>query len=270
MTTVLYPERRYPNDWIEREVLGRKADIRIRDVPALAALTDADRAGVTHLVLHALPATAADLAEFPVLRHVLRTGPATVAGPVLDISGHATTERADHTMAMALALHRGLIEPATLRRSSSLTFAIIGLGRVGTAVALRAKGFGFKVIFHDPDIAPGLEDALGLARAKTLQALLLQADILTLHTPDLPGLIGLPELAILPHSALVIDTTGHRTLDRTALATLLADGQIAAAALDLPPGTPAPAGRVLVTHHAAHSAEATDDLRRCTAEAIRG
>jgi C-terminal binding protein len=238
-------------------------------VASLAGLTESDRDGVTHLVLHALDATAADLAQIPALRHVFRTGPAHVEGAVTDITGHATTERADHTMAMALSLLRGLTGPAALRRSSTLTFAILGLGRVGTAVALRAKAFGFKVVFHDPNTPPAMEDAIGLARARTLQALLLKADILAIQTPDLPGLLGLPELAILPHGALVIDTTGHRTLDHTALAALLADGHIAAAGLDLPAGGPSPAGVALVTHHAGESGEAIDDLRRRTAEAIK-
>ena len=269
MTTILYPEQRYPNDWIEREVLGRRADLRIRDVPALAALTDADRAGVTALVLHAIPASAEDLAAFPSLRAIVRTGPADIAAtalPIHDVTGHATTELADHTMAMALALHRGLLQgSATPRRSSALTFAIIGLGRVGTAVALRAKAFGFKILFHDPHIQPGLEDALGITRAKTLPSLLLKADIISIHTTEIPNLLGLPELTILPHGAIVVNTTHGTTLDRAALLSLLHESQIAAAALDLAPDDADPApipGRLLITRHASTSAQATDDLRR--------
>ena len=270
MTTILYPERRYPNDWIEREILGRRADIRIRDVPHLAQLTNQDRDGVTTLVLHALAATEADIAAFPALRHILRTGPATIEPstvPIHDITGHATAELADHSIAMALALLRGLIPGPPPRRASGLTLAILGLGRVGTAVALRAKAFGFNIVFHDPHAPPGIEDAIGIARARTLQALLLKADILTIQTPDLPGLIGLAELSILPHGALVVNTTHGTTLNLAAVQPLLDSGQIAAAALDLVDGETAPNG-VLVTRHAAHSPDATDALRRLTAEAV--
>ncbi len=266
---ILYPERPDGDDFIERQVLGRSAEIRLRDVQALADLSEADRAGVTHLVVHALAAGAADIALFPDLCVVLRSGPARVA-PIIeirDISGHAIAERADQALALALALHRGLFGGIAPRRSASLTFGVLGLGPVGLAVALRAKAFGFRVVFHDLDAVPGIENGLGLARAASLQALLLKADILSLHTPDLPGLIGLAELAILPHGAIVVDTTGHATLDHAALASLLADGQIAAAGLDLPPDMPAPAGNVLVTRDTTHSPDALADLRRMIAEA---
>ena len=272
MTIVLYPERRYPNDWIEREVLGRKAEIRIREVAALAALSAADRAGVTHLVLHGLDATAADLAAFADLRMVLRTGPAAIGGrgagvAVVDVTGHDIADRADHALALALALHRGVTDAGVVpRRSAGLHFGIVGLGRVGLAVALRARAFGFRVMFHDPHVAPGVEAGLGIVRARRLQGLLLKADILSLHTPEMPGLLGLAELAVLPHGALVVDITGGATLDRAALAGLVQAGHIGGAALDLPAGVAAPAG-VLVTR-AGETAEAMDALRRLTAEAI--
>ena len=279
MTIVLYPERRYPNDWIEREVLGRTAEIRVREVAALAALSAADRAGVTHLVLHGMDATAADLAAFPALRHVLRTGPAAIGGRFVDVTGHDIADRADHALALALALHRGVAAASGApRRSAGLHFGILGLGLVGMAVALRAQAFGFRVMFHDPHVAPGVGEALGIARAARLQGLLLKADILSIHEPEEPrlaegwgrveerGRLGLADLAVLPQGALVVDITGGAMLDRAALAGMLEAGHLGGAALDLPAGVAAPPG-VLVTRSAPTDA-AVEALRRLTAEAI--
>ena len=279
MTIVLYPERRYPNDWIEREVLGRKAEIRICAVAALAGLSAAERAGVTHLVLHGMDATAADLAAFPDLRLVLRTGPAAIEGRFVDVTGHDIAERADHAMALALALHRGVWDARVkLRRSAGLYFGILGLGRVGMAVALRARAFGFRVLFHDPHAAPGVEAGLGIERARRLQGVLLKADILSIHEPEgdtlleaggLPeagGRLGLADLAVLPQGALVVDITGGAMLDRAALAGMLEAGHLGGAALDLPAGVAAPPG-VLVTRCGTTDA-AVEALRRLTAEAI--
>ncbi|XP_010833115.1 PREDICTED: C-terminal-binding protein 1-like, partial [Bison bison bison] len=61
------------------------------------------------------------------------------------------------------------------------TLGVIGLGRVGQAVALRAKAFGFNVLFYDPYLADGTERALGLQRVSTLQDLLFHSDCVTLH-----------------------------------------------------------------------------------------
>lgn len=61
------------------------------------------------------------------------------------------------------------------------TLGIVGLGRIGSAVALRAKAFGFTVIFYDPYLPDGIEKSLGLTRVYTLQDLLFQSDCVSLH-----------------------------------------------------------------------------------------
>src|SRR6187551_3287193 len=121
--------------------------------------------------------TGADLARFPRLRAVVRMGvgydkldrPAAAARNVLicNLPDYGTTEVADHAIALALTLRRGLllhheaqrqsppapwlpIEDPLLRRLSVQTFGVVGLGRIGTAAALRAKALGFRVVFYDP------------------------------------------------------------------------------------------------------------------------
>ncbi len=108
---------------------------------------------------------------------------------ILNVPDYGTTEVADHAMALALSLRRGLllhhetqranppavwryIDDPLVRRSSVQTFGIVGMGRIATAVALRAKAFGFRVVFHDPYLPNGVELGLGIQRAATLEDLL--------------------------------------------------------------------------------------------------
>ena len=316
MTTVLYPERLYADDSVEREVFGKGVTIRVADARTLADLAEAECADVEGLMTLGMWVQAADIARFPRLRAVVRMGvgydridrAACAARGILvcNVPDYGTTEVADHAMALALSLRRGIVlhhelqgrpAPAAwtyvdtplIRRSSVQTFGIIGLGRIGSAVALRAKAFGFKVVFYDPHRPNGAELALGIGRAKTLQSLLLQADVLTIHaplTPETKGMLGLAELATLPYGAVVVNTARGPILDLDALAALLRDGHIAGAGLDVipiePPPEPPPEllrayrageewlrGRLIVTPHSAfYTPEAWQDIRRKSAETM--
>jgi phosphoglycerate dehydrogenase-like enzyme len=176
-----------------------------------------------------------------------------------------------------------------IRRLDVQTFGIVGLGRIGTAAALRAKAFGFKVVFYDPFRPNGAELALGIGRAKTLEDLLRQADILSLHaplTPETKGMIGAAELALLPPGAVVVSTARGPMIDIDALEVALRGGRLAGAGLDVvpvePPVEPVPnllrayrakeawlEGRLVITPHSAfHTPEAWDDIRRKSAETM--
>lgn len=63
------------------------------------------------------------------------------------------------------------------------TLGIIGLGRVGTAVAMRAKAFGFKICFFDPHLPEGVDKSLGIERCYNLDDILFKSDCITLHCP---------------------------------------------------------------------------------------
>ncbi|HTI82836.1 MAG TPA: NAD(P)-dependent oxidoreductase [Acetobacteraceae bacterium] len=73
-----------------------------------------------------------------------------------------------------------------VKRMGVQTFGILGLGRIGTAVALRAKALGCRVVFYDPYLPNGAELGVGVARARTLEELLRQTDTLSVHTPLTP------------------------------------------------------------------------------------
>ncbi len=184
----------------------------------------------------------------------------------------------------------GPVKGELIRRSRVQTFGIIGLGRIGTAVALRARAFSFRVMFYDPHLPNGAELALGIARAASLEDLLRQTDTLSIHTPLTPetrGMLGRAELALLPKGAVVVNTARGPIVDLDALHTVLRDGHLAAAGLDVlpvePPVEPIPEllhayrarepwleGRLVVTPHAAwFSPESEHDTRVKSAETMR-
>ena len=317
MTTVMYPERMYPDDAEERRIFGPGVRILMRDSQVLADLPDDECAEVDGLMIFRQHVHAADLARFTRLRAIVRMGvgydrldrAAAAARNVLicNVPDYGTTEVADHTIALILALRRGLLlhhdkqratPPAPwaafqnplIRRLSAQTLGIVGLGRIGTAVALRAKAIGLRVVFYDPYKSNGSDLALGIGRTASLQELLRQADVLSLHAPHTPetiGMIGAADLAALPHSAIVVNAARGRILDLQALAAALRSGHIAGAGLDVlpiePPTDPEPdllrayrarepwlEGRLIVTPHSAYlSPEAHRDIRIKSAETMR-
>ncbi len=317
MTTVMYPERMYPDDTEERRIFGPDVRILMRDTHEIADLSDAECAEVEGLMIFRQFLREADIARFPRLRAVVRMGvgydrldrqAAAARGVIIcNVPDYGTTEVADHTIAMILALRRGLLlhydaqratPPAPwvatqnplIRRIGAQTLGVVGLGRIGTAVALRAKALGFRVVFHDPYLSNGSDLAIGVHRALTLDDLLPQSDVLSLHVPQTAGTIGMigpRELALLPRNAIVVNAARGRILDLDALQSALQDGHIAGAGLDVipvePPVDPLPGllrayrarepwiqGRLIVTPHSAYlSPEAHLDIRIKSAETMR-
>ena len=226
---------------------------------------------------------------------------------ILNVPDYGTTEVADHAMALALSLRRGVLlhletqradPPAAWRyindplvkRSGVQTFGIVGMGRIATAVALRAKAFGFRVMFYDPYLPNGVELGLGVLRAKTLEELLQQTDTLSIHvplTPETRNMISTRELALLPKGAVLINTARGPIVDIDAVAVALKSGHLSGVGLDVvpvePPVEPVPElmrafrarepwtlGRLVITPHSAfYTPQAWDDIRSKSAETMR-
>jgi phosphoglycerate dehydrogenase-like enzyme len=317
--TVLYSEKNYLDDSVERRIYG--PDVRVifpaQVTNSLADLSEEDCAAAEGLMILRFKVFAQDLKRFPRLRAICRMGVGydnldRVAAAerqimILNVPDYGTTEVADHAMALALSLRRGLllhherqratppaiwryIDDPLVRRSSVQTFGIVGMGRIATAVALRAKAFGFRVVFYDPHLPNGVELGLGVERAPTLEALLSQTDTLSVHTPltrETRGLLGLQELSLLPKGAVVVNTARGPIVDIDALATLLKCGHLAGVGLDVvpvePPVEPVPElirayrtqedwtlGRLIITPHSAfYTPQAWDDIRSKSAETMR-
>jgi phosphoglycerate dehydrogenase-like enzyme len=315
--TVMQAEGLYPDDTVEREVLGPDTRILQPHAESLSEVPDALCAEVEGLFVFRHWLRAEDIARFPKLRCVVRMGvgydrldrAALAARGIAccNLPDYGTTEVADHAIALALALRRGLllqhdaqratppaawapIDSPLIQRPSTRTFGVLGLGRIGTAVALRAKAFGWRVVFHDPYLPNGTELALGIARARRIEDLFAQADTLSIHTPltrTTRGLVNERLLRLMPPGAVLVNTARGPVLDLDALERCLRDGPLAGAGLDVlpeePPGPEIPsllaayrarepwlAGRLIVTPHSAyHSPEAVEDIRRKSAETMR-
>jgi len=148
------------------------------------------------------------------------------------------------------------------------TLGIVGLGRIGRAVARRARGFEMRVLYHGRERQPDAERELGVAYAP-LDELLAVSDFVSLHcalTPATRGLIGAREFGIMRPDAILINAARGPVVDTDALVAALRDGQIGGAALDVTDPEPLPADHPLiglpnaiVVPHTASSTVATRD-----------
>ena len=193
--TVLYAEKLYDDDTVEREVFGPDVRVVWRTVSDLSQLEERDCADIDGLMILRHAVTAEHLAKFPKLACVVRMGvgydkidrKAAAARQVMvcNLPDYGTTEVADHALALALSLRRGIalhheaqrrpqpapwryLQDPLLKRNGVQTFGIVGLGRIGTAAALRAKAFQFRVVVYDPYMPNGTELGVGVVLISTL------------------------------------------------------------------------------------------------------
>lgn len=149
------------------------------------------------------------------------------------------------------------------------TLGIVGLGRIGGEVALRAAAFGMKVVAYDPYVADARFQSLRVDRAATLEPLLDAADILTVHTPltdETRGMIGRRELPRLRAGAIVANLARGGIVDEAALVDALKSGRVRAAAVDAFEKEPLPADSPLRTvpnlHLTPHIGASTIEAQR--------
>ncbi|HEY5639765.1 MAG TPA: D-glycerate dehydrogenase [Dehalococcoidia bacterium] len=156
------------------------------------------------------------------------------------------------------------------------TLGIIGLGRIGAAVARRAAGFGMRVLYYGRNRKPETEKDLGVVYAD-LDTLLARSDFVSIHaalTEDTRGLIGARQLVLMKPTAILINTARGPLVDQDALHEALVSGAIAGAALDVTDPEPLPAespllrlDNVVVTPHIASASIATrSEMARLAAE----
>jgi glyoxylate reductase len=128
------------------------------------------------------------------------------------------------------------------------TVGIVGLGRIGKAVARRLRGFDCRLLYHQPEPDPEAAD-LGAAYVE-FDTLLESSDFVTLHcllNDETRGLIGKAELARMKPSAVLINTSRGPVVDQAALVEALQKGEIAAAGLDVTDPEPMPADHPLLS-----------------------
>jgi D-3-phosphoglycerate dehydrogenase / 2-oxoglutarate reductase len=286
----------------ERAVLDGH-DVALRVLQCRTPEEVADQAGDADVLINQyVPITAEVLDALPRCRLVVRYGvgvdnvdveAATAGGVwVANVPDYGRDEVADHTLALALAVLRGVVvldrsvregrwdlEAARpLRRLATLTYGVVGCGAIGSAVAGRAAGLGMAVLGYDVE---GVASGPPIQRVP-LEELLANADLVSLHaalTPDSHHLIDAGALARMRPSAFLVNTARGGLVDAAALLAALDAGALAGAALDVLEGEPpdelgwrlARHPRVVATPHAAwYSEEAFHTLKTEVArEALR-
>ena len=201
------------------------------------------------------PLPRATLERLPKLKLVVSTGARNAAidtvaceerGIAVAFTGYTSAPTIEMTWALILAASRHLVaENLAFRRGgwqqgvgvglAGKTLGVLGLGRVGSAVAKIGAAFGMKLITWSPNMTPE-RAAEGGATAVSKQDLLRQADILTIHmvlSPKTRGLLGAEDLALMKTSALLVNTSRGPLVDEAALVSALTSRKIALAALDV-------------------------------------
>ncbi|MCX8187270.1 MAG: glyoxylate reductase [Nitrososphaeria archaeon] len=179
--------------------------------------------------------------------------------------GVLTETTADFAWALLMAAARRVVEGDRLIRAGGWRFSwaptmmlgydvhgkvlgIIGFGRIGQAVAKRAKGFDMKVLYYDIERREDLEKKLGV-EYRPMDEILREADFITLHiplTPQTERLIGERELRMMKKTAILINTSRGKVIDQEALIRALKMGWIAAAGLDVFDEEPLPTDSPLI------------------------
>jgi C-terminal binding protein len=227
---------------------------------------------------------------------------------VCNVPDYGTAEVADHALALALTLRRGVllhhdhqratppspwmhISTPLVARLDGQTFGILGLGRIGTAAALRAKAFGFRVLFYDPYLPNGVDRSLGIERTKSIEDLFRRSNVLSLHCPctrETRNMVDYDLLSLVPHGAILINTARGEIVSLDAVMRCLEEDRLSGAGLDVLPEEPIPEdqvhpliqayrrqeswlrGRFVLTCHSAfYSPESYEDIRVKSCQTMR-
>jgi phosphoglycerate dehydrogenase-like enzyme len=294
-----------PAATVERGVLDGTAEVRTIALDFNDPLPEAALAADVLLLWHNIPVGADVIARLKNCRALIRNGTgydsvdtaaAAARGiPVCNVPDYGTEEVADHAIALTLALCRQIFplnaeakalgwkisrETATkMRRLRTLQFGVVGLGAIGTATALRAKALGFRVVFYDPYLPRGTRKALGIERAASLDDLLKDSDVISVHCPltkETHGMIGAREIALMKPTAHLINTARGDIVQKAPVFSALREGRLGGAGLDVveqePLRTPEEAAtpNLIVTCHAAFcSPEGMIEMRTTSAQIAR-
>ena len=212
--------------------------------------------------------------------------------PVCNVPDYGTEEVADHSVALALALCRQII-PADqeckklgweipnknkIQRLGELSFGVIGLGRIGTSVALKAKALGFNVCFYDPYLPNGIDKSLGILRYKVFNDFISLVDVISINcllTEETRHMITKKEINKMKKNAFIVNTARGSIIKKDDLFDALRKNKIAGAALDVIEDEPlktkkeAATPNLIVTPHSGfHSLQAAWEMRHKAAEIV--
>ena len=184
---------------------------------------------------------------------------------VTNTPGVLTDDTADMTLALILAVSRRIVEGANTLAAGEWTgwsptwmlgsriagkrLGIVGMGRIGQAVARRAKAFGLSIHYHNRRRAPvAIEDELEMTYWESLDQMLARMDIVSVNCPHTPAtyhLLSARRLKLLRPNAIVVNTARGEIIDENALTRMLEAGEIAGAGLDVFEHEPAVSNKLL-------------------------
>jgi D-3-phosphoglycerate dehydrogenase/C-terminal binding protein len=299
----------------EREIFGDLAE-----VVALNAFTEDELAGQIDdadavLLYHYLGLSAKTIDRLTKCRIIVRCGvgfdnvdraAARAKGiPVANVPDYGTEDVADSAIGMMLSLTRGIHflnsrlrrnegnwahdQAAPLYRLRGRTLGIIGMGRIGTATALRAKALGMDVVYHDPYAPQGRDKSLGIRWVETVEELLKQSFVVSPHcplSPETKHLINDRTLTLMPQGSYLVNTSRGGVVDVLAVLRALENEHLSGAGIDVletePPlpdhplirawrdsGHPAYDRLILNPHSAFYCEEGLMDMRVKGAQNVR-
>lgn len=247
---------------LERQVLGDLADVvglnAFSEDELIGRIEDADAV----MVYHQFNITARIIGSLTRCRLIVRCGAGvdnvdhafarTRGIAVANIPDYGTEDVADSAIALMMTLARGVhilnsrlqrgegpwhyTPVAPVHRLRGRVCGVIGVGRIGGATALRAKALGMDVVFYDPYAPDGRDKSLGIRRAETLEELLRQSHLLTVHCPlteETRHIINDDTLALLPQGAIVVNTSRGAVVDAPAVLRAIEHGHLMGAGLDV-------------------------------------
>lgn len=206
---------------------------------------------------------------------------------VSNTPGVGAEDTADMTLALMLSVTRRIPEGLSVMQTGDWdgwsptallggkiggrSLGILGMGRIGQAVARRARAFGMQVHYHNRNrLRPETEADLGAKYWSSLNQMLAQVDILTIHCPHTPStyhIMNARRLALMKPSAVIVNTSRGDVIDENALTRMLRSGEIAGAGLDVYEGGAEPNPRlralknvVLLPHMASATVEGREEM----------
>ncbi|MGE3314197.1 MAG: phosphoglycerate dehydrogenase [Planctomycetaceae bacterium] len=201
---------------------------------------------------------------------------------VMNTPAGNTTSTAEHTVAMLMALSRNIGPAAASMRDgkwerskftgtqlAGKTLAVVGLGRIGLAVAQRARGLEMNVIGYDPFLSSERATEYGIELVRDVDALIDKCDFLTVHTPlteETRGIINAERLQRMKKGVRILNCARGGIIDEEALANAIESGHVAGAALDVFVNEPPKGSRlpslpgVLCTPHLGASTDEAQEL----------
>jgi C-terminal binding protein len=299
----------------ERRILGDIATVEARDAYREEELTGHVEDATALMLYHNLRLTRKTIARLECCELIVRCGVgydnvdhafARQRGiTVTNVPDYGTEEVADSAIGLMLTMTRGIgllnsrlragqgpwlyTQTAPLHRLRGRVFGVVGLGRIGSAAALRAKALAMDVAFYDPYKPDGFDKALGIRRCESFDELLAQVFVLSLHCPltdETRHIVDARAIATMPPGAYLVNTARGGVVDAAAVPPAIASGQLAGAAIDVleqePPEADDPLvaawrdpthpahHRLLITPHTAfYSEEGLLDIRLKASDACR-